>query len=84
MSWQPHVLPVGVGKQNVLHNPFLIEQLKLTTKKMCNNLDFSGDSIVHYVDHHLYYRILYTFRLKCIKSNVSFAYGKHPTFETMT
>lgn len=30
LSWQPHILPVEVGKQKVLHNPFLSEQLGFT------------------------------------------------------
>lgn len=33
LSWQPQVLPVGVGKQKVLQNPFLFEQLMLTVNK---------------------------------------------------
>ena len=32
LSWQPQVLPEGVGKQNVLQNPFLFEQLVLTNE----------------------------------------------------
>lgn len=30
LSWQPQVLPVGVGKQNKLQYPFPLEQLVLT------------------------------------------------------
>lgn len=33
LSWQPHVLPVGDGKQNILHCPLAIEQLGFTENK---------------------------------------------------
>lgn len=32
LSWQPHVLPVGVGKQNVLQSPLFLEHRGFTTK----------------------------------------------------
>lgn len=32
LSWQPHVLPVGVGKQNVLQSPLFLEHRGCTTK----------------------------------------------------
>ena len=47
LSWQPHILPDGVGKQNVLHRPFLLEQLKLTKKtpKSCITTDIYIEAI---------------------------------------
>lgn len=32
LSWQPHVLPVGVGKQNVLQSPLFLEHRGFTKK----------------------------------------------------
>lgn len=32
LSWQPHVLPVGVGKQNVLQSPLFLEHRGFTAK----------------------------------------------------
>lgn len=37
-SSHPQVLPSGVGKQNVLHCPFLVEQTVLSTSKLTQTL----------------------------------------------
>ena len=50
LSWQPQVLPDGVGKQNVLHRPFLLEQLKLTRKKPTSHILIQSETTEYHKD----------------------------------
>lgn len=80
LSWQPHVFPVGVGKQNVLHNPFLIEQLEPTKKSVITQISsviqkFNTVVITDIIELYIY------LKLKILKLNFSLAYSKNPNFE---
>lgn len=80
LSWQPHVFPVGVGKQNVLHNPFLIEQLEITKKSVITQISsviqkFNTVVITDIIEIYIF------FKLKILKLNLSLTYSKNPKFE---